>query len=287
MLPTSLNLDHQSPQFSTADSYIICYSVINNLCGWIYAAAFIGGYFFISLEIYQKKTSAGLSWNYFVLSLLGYLYYLFYFFWGMESRSSDIASSIHFQDFLFIICSVLWHPIVFFQMRIYPGCPENKVSWVYAGLCALSFGSIFVVYAITGDAVETMTFMGTLKTVFSVYMLIPQAILNWKRKSTYGWSVLNCILDVFAGLLSIVQVMIDYWGLDLPVAERTAKDLNIAKLSLGLNCVVFDILFIYQHFCLYRGNVPKSCIRTSASVENNNQEGLLSTVSFPLKLKFQ
>jgi hypothetical protein len=161
MLPTSLNLDHKSPQLPTADFDILCYSIVNNLCGWIYAGAFIGGYFFISFEIYQKKTSAGLSWNYFVLSLLGYLYYLFYFFWGMESRSSDIASSIHFQDFLFIICSVLWHAIVFFQMRMYPGCSENRVSWVYAGICALSFGSIGVVYAITDDAVETMTFMGT------------------------------------------------------------------------------------------------------------------------------
>ena len=285
MLQTSLNVDPQSPHLSRADSGIIADSILNSLCGWIYAAAFLGGYFFISFEIYQKKTSAGLSWNYFVLSLLGYLYYLFYFFWGMESQSSDIASSIHFQDFLFIICSVLWHGIVYFQMRMYPGCSENRVSWVYAGLCALSFGSIFIVYAITGDAVETMTFMGTLKTIFSVYMLIPQAILNWKRKSTYGWSVLNCILDVFAGLFSIVQVMIDYWGLDLPVTQRGPRDLNIAKLSLGLVCVVFDILFIYQHFYLYRGNVPKSVRGMSAEIENYIQGGLLNTVSSPLKLK--
>jgi cystinosin len=170
---------------------------------------------------------------------------------------------------------------------MYPGCSENRVSWVYIGLCALSFSSIFIVYWITGDTVETMTFMGTLKTVFSVYMLIPQAVLNWKRQSTHGWGVLACILDVIAGLFSVVQVMIDYWGLDLPVGQRGVHDLNIAKLSLGLVSVVFDIFFIYQHFCLYWGNVPGQVIENSAEVENYMQDGLLNTVSFFSKLRFQ
>ena len=169
-----------------------------------------------------------------------------------------MASSIHFEDFFFIICSVLWHGIVYYQMRLYPGSSTNRVSWFYILLCGLTMGSIGIAYWITGSESETITFMGILKTVISIYMLIPQAILNYRRQSTYGWSVLNCILDVFAGILSILQVTIDYCGLDLPEDQRSeARDMNVAKLSLGLTCVVFDILFIYQHFVLYRGNIPE------------------------------
>ena len=220
MLPLSSTFDPNSAQMPTGSLAIQVWSILNTLSGWVYALAFIGGYFFISFEIYQKKTSAGLSWNYFVLSLLGYVYYLVYFSWGQYSGVSGMASSIHFEDFFFIICSVLWHGIVYYQMRIYRGSSTNRVSWFYVLLCGLTMGSIGIVYWITGSEVETITFMGILKTIISVYMLIPQAILNYRRQSTYGWSVLNCILDVFAGIFSIIQVMIDYCGLDLPYSQR-------------------------------------------------------------------
>ena len=57
--------------------------------------------------------------------------------------------------------------------------------------------------------------------------------------------------------------------------------MNVAKLSLGITCVVFDILFIYQHFILYRGNIPdiEGYTPRRARVESMIREGLLGTLT--------
>lgn len=37
---------------------------------------------------------------------------------------------------------------------------------------------------------------------------IPQVLLNARRKSTKGWTIWNVLLDLFGGLLSVLQVML-------------------------------------------------------------------------------
>lgn len=38
---------------------------------------------------------------------------------------------------------------------------------------------------------------------------VPQAILNYRRKSTEGWSIENILLDFTGGSLSMLQMIID------------------------------------------------------------------------------
>ncbi|KAA0186651.1 Cystinosin, partial [Fasciolopsis buskii] len=74
------------------------------------------------------------------------------------------------------------------------------------------------------------------------------ATLNFRSKSTVGWSIGNVLLDFVGGVLSIVQIfMVAYNESDWASISGA-----LGKLGLGLCTIGFDLLFIVQHFCLYR-----------------------------------
>jgi len=72
--------------------------------------------------------------------------------------------------------------------------------------------------------------------------------MNFRDKSTEGWSIGNVLLDVTGGLLSFLQMFLDSFNSgSFDVFVR-----NPVKLGLSLFSIFFDILFIIQHYVLYR-----------------------------------
>lgn len=72
--------------------------------------------------------------------------------------------------------------------------------------------------------------------------------MNYRRKSTVGWSIGNVMLDFIGGSFSILQMILQsynngQWGLIFG---------DPTKFGLGLFSVLFDILFLVQHYALYR-----------------------------------
>lgn len=85
-----------------------------------------------------------------------------------------------------------------------------------------------------------------LLTVFLKY--IPQAWVNYKRKSTLGWSIYPMLLDFAGGWLSLAQLCIDS-ALENDWSGVTG---NPVKFGLGNITIVFDIIFMLQHYVLYK-----------------------------------
>ena len=79
---------------------------------------------------------------------------------------------------------------------------------------------------------------------------IPQAWVNYQRKSTAGWSIYQILLDLIGGVLSIAQLVIDS-SLQSDWSGLTG---NPVKLGLGNVSILFDILFMVQHYVLYKGD---------------------------------
>jgi cystinosin len=50
---------------------------------------------------------------------------------------------------------------------------------------------------------------GYVKLVCTVIKYCPQVYVNYKRKSTEGWSINQILLDFTGGILSMVQLLID------------------------------------------------------------------------------
>ena len=86
--------------------------------------------------------------------------------------------------------------------------------------------------------------MGYIKLAISTLKYLPQFYWNYQRKSTKGWSIFNILMDLTGGLFSFGQM-----GLELLFGQDV--DINIVKTVLGVMVVLYDIVFIFQHYCLY------------------------------------
>lgn len=82
---------------------------------------------------------------------------------------------------------------------------------------------------------------------------------NWKRKSTKGWSIVNILLDFTGGFFSFLQMALE-------AINGVEVKINPVKLILAIMCMVYDIIFVVQHYCLY----PEKRIP-----DNSLNEGLL------------
>jgi cystinosin len=83
--------------------------------------------------------------------------------------------------------------------------------------------------------------------MISFIKYVPQAIFNYKRKGTQGWSIENILLDLSGGLLSLSQSIIDaiQWN------DWTAVTGNWVKFGMGMSSMAFDVIFLVQHYFLY------------------------------------
>ncbi len=79
---------------------------------------------------------------------------------------------------------------------------------------------------------------------------MPQAWLNYTRKSTVGWSIDQILLDCAGGILSLGQLFIDasFQG------DWSGITGNPAKFGLSNISLFFDVVFIVQHYLLYQNS---------------------------------
>jgi len=81
------------------------------------------------------------------------------------------------------------------------------------------------------------------------------AYMNFKRKSTIGWSIMNVSLDFSGGVLSLSQLFLDSYesfkrspSLDPGSSWFTsAIPGNPTKLLMAFTSIAIDVIFIFQH----------------------------------------
>ncbi|KAL2320220.1 hypothetical protein Fmac_029189 [Flemingia macrophylla] len=106
-----------------------------------------------------------------------------------------------------------------------------------------------------------------LLTAISLFQIaIYDAVMNFMRKSTEGWSIVNILLDFSGSVANYAQMSmqsidqhswVNFYG-------------NIGKLLLSLASVFFDILFMCQHYLLY----PTKKRKLEASPQPGTNSGI-------------
>jgi cystinosin len=84
--------------------------------------------------------------------------------------------------------------------------------------------------------------------VVTLVKYMPQVITNYRNQSTRGWSILQILLDFVGGILSVSQLLIDSYL----QGDWSGVTGNPVKLALGNFSMFFDVVFMVQHYCLYR-----------------------------------
>jgi cystinosin len=118
-------------------------------------------------------------------------------------------------------------------------------------------------------------FYSYVKLAITIIKYCPQAWMNYKRKSTEGWSIGNILLDFTGGVLSVLQMFL----LSINYNDWSSIFGSPTKFGLGFFSILFDILFIIQHYVLYRTNGLTET-RTDLSTNNdddNEQTPILSS----------
>ena len=104
----------------------------------------------------------------------------------------------------------------------------------------------------------------------TVVKYMPQVWTNYKRKSTVGWSIGQILLDVAGGILSIAQLVID----SSLQGDWSGILGNPVKFGLGNVSIFFDIIFMVQHYILYRAKGKRNDDEDS---NDGERRGLLSS----------
>ncbi|OGM48582.1 lysosomal L-cystine transporter [Aspergillus bombycis] len=90
--------------------------------------------------------------------------------------------------------------------------------------------------------------VGMIKVFLTAVKYTPQVVMNYWRQSTAGFSIGAILLDLAGAALSLMQLVLD----SSLQADWSGTVGNGAKLLLGNITVLFDLIFIFQHFGLYR-----------------------------------
>ena len=111
----------------------------------------------------------------------------------------------------------------------------------------------FLVLQITGYPMPkggtVINICGYCKAAITFVKYSPQVYLNYKNKSTSGWSIGNVMLDFSGGMFSLLQLVIEAIGNDRPIIGDGA--FNVIKFVLSILSIGYNIIFMIQHYVIY------------------------------------
>jgi len=256
-----------------------------------YVSAMIGYTYFICWSIsfypqvissFKRKTTQGLSVDFCALNVLGFACYTAYnasLFWNESIREQyrekfDSEVTVQSNDVAFAIHALALSSITLAQIIYYRGSEKaSKIILFFIVLILLLCATVpmlilkFKLYTWL-DYLYVLSFV---KIGISLIKYIPQVILNYRRKSTEGWSIWNILLDFTGGVLSDTQLVLDC----ADMGDFTYITGNLAKFGLGFVSILFDLIFMTQHYILYAGN-GASAGRENSEARRPETEPLLS-----------
>lgn len=242
--------------------------VVSNIVGWMYVALW-GSYAYPQIyHTFKIKNFEGLKVDYPFLNISGFIFYAIAYsvpFFNDLPLNNYGFGTIRIQDLVFAYNGIVVNIILNIQALIYPR-GKNKLSdfaIIFSIVCWLSAIGFYFASEVYGwieitANVNILEFLGYLKISFSLIKFIPLLYWNWKRKTTQGISALAFIMNMTGASLSLIQLYIDY-------IDGTTITVNKIKLLLAAAVIVFDIMFLFQHFVLY-GDGSKAKLQENESL---------------------
>ncbi|KAF9520392.1 hypothetical protein BS47DRAFT_1323917 [Hydnum rufescens UP504] len=244
--------------------------ILSAILGWTYFFAWSTSFYFKCVLLnYQRKFVGGLSIDYVNLNFLGhtsYAVYALFFFYNpaiqdeYRRRHGGHNNSVQLNDVAFSCHAATLALFTLLQTYWYPRAPGQRLSLFNSLLISLVFliaaSNLFAVAMGAEQGIDFLYLISYFKLYVTIAKFIPQVWNNFRRKSTVGWSIGNIVLDLTGGILSFVQLMIDAYRSD----DWTAVTGNPVKFALSWLSILFDIVFMVQHFILYPDRTDNSLL---------------------------
>lgn len=282
------------------------WGLLSWILGWSYFMCWSVSFWPQIILNYQRKSTAGLSFDFQLLNFIGFACYATFncsLFWSTRvqqeyaDRNGGHSSAVRLNDVLFSLHAVFATLITLAQIfmygtgteavttlpqldewsasnyPVYLSSEENaltsaailppprqssvsrniqKALYIVLSLFCLTVAVLVTLCAVDEHLVgiewlDVLYVLSSAKVVITVIKYIPQVWENWRRKSTKGWNIWNVLLDLSGAIGSFGQLLMDCASTG--IWDRLSGD--PAKLMLGNVSLVFDAIFIVQHYCLY------------------------------------
>lgn len=119
---------------------------------------------------------------------------------------NDVVFSLHAT----VITAVTISQCFFFEKG------DQRVSTIARGIITVFFAIIVVtvIMASFGNLhwLDFLNYCSYIKLAITLIKYVPQAVMNFKRQSTSGWSIGNILLDFTGGTLSMLQMMLNSYN---------------------------------------------------------------------------
>ena len=246
--------------------------IICSLVGWLYFFAWSISFYPQLILNFKRKATSGLNFDFVILNVYGFTCYSIYncfLYFNINvisdyfKENPDSLPPVESNDVFFSIHALILSTFTLFQVFFYDGF-KNKPSKATATFFLLTISFILVqIYhfhsSTSTSFTDVLNQVSLVKVFVTLIKYIPQAFQNYRRKSTAGWSIYNILLDISGGSLSLLQMGLEAWNFDVWTNS------NPTKLALGMISIVFDLVFISQHYFFYRH-------RNQSSVNNDHED---------------
>lgn len=238
-------------------------SILIIVVGWIYFAAWSISFYPQAILNYQRKSVVGLNFDFLGYNITGFIAYATFnigLYWiepvmdEYQDRHPYSVNPVLLNDVAFSLHAVVLCSLTIVQALIYEKGGQ-RVTIVCRGILTLSWTFIIICLIITVASDETILnwldflyMFSYVKLAVTLIKYMPQAYMNYTRKSTEGWSIGNVLLDFTGGAFSLIQMFLLAYNND----DWAAIFGDPTKFGLGVFSIAFDILFIIQHYALYR-----------------------------------
>lgn len=172
--------------------------------------------------------------------------------YGFWDAKSSYHSEVHISDLCLSFYCNAFSAVGFVIVHMIPSDMENRYSWMSI---VPSTGSAIVLIACTIINQDVEIFCKYCNSIVAVCFFIsyiPQYVLIYRNKTTFGWSMGAVWLEFFASTFGIVQLAIDHY--DLNTETGFWADLNYGKFFLNLVGATSGLVFFVQHYVIYRAN---------------------------------
>ncbi|GAP84044.1 putative lysosomal cystine transporter [Rosellinia necatrix] len=263
---------------------------LSALFGWVYTICWSLSFYPQAFLNFRRKSTGGTTVDFPFLNALGFASYFIYtcaLHWSplirhqYALRHDSHTPTVAFNDIIFalhafiltVILNTQYFMPLLWGFELSTGRkPSRFITGVFAGCITGILLIIFVVASQSPDAdprtswawLDVIYVISYVKLLVTVVKYVPQLVHNTRNRSTKGWDISQILLDFTGGILSLAQLGIDSY-LQHDWSGITG---NPVKFFLGNVSMLYDLLFMGQHYCLYREDSSKP---------NRERERLLET----------